>query len=384
MTLKKLTVVCERFPSPAEPVFTFVDDLVSALSDLGTQVTVISPQSLTRVFLRDGHRAKRRWVRETSGGTSFAVLQPWYISFSGTFRKLGKSSYRRAVERAMRKAGAADAVYAHFWFSAVAAGAYLLGTGNEGAGRLFVGCGESELRARLCSEVRRISRTVGGVISVSGKNKADCVSMYGIDDKDIAVLPNGVDERLFYRRDDRAELRRALGLSEKDFAVAFVGWFDQRKGVKRLEEALKGLTDVKVIYIGYGDLTPGGDNIVYCGRVAHEEIARYLNAADVFVLPTRAEGCCNAIVEAMACGLPVISSSGAFNDDLLAPDRSLRVDPDDIAAIREAVQTLRDEPARARAMGEAAYAFALGLTVKERAKKIKAFIENRLDGACTK
>lgn len=69
----------------------------------------------------------------------------------------------------------------------------------------------------------------------------------------------------------------------------------------------------------------------------------YLNAADFFVLPTLAEGCCNAIIEALACGLPVISSNLPFNDDILDENNSIKINPMDIQALRESMTMLIED-----------------------------------------
>ena len=76
------------------------------------------------------------------------------------------------------------------------------------------------------------------------------------------------------------------------------------------------------------------DNLNQC------KLVYYLNAADFFILPTLAEGCCNAIIEAIACGLPVISSDLPFNRDILDESNSILVDPTDITSIQEAIVRL--------------------------------------------
>src|SRR5699024_10638249 len=111
-----------------------------------------------------------------------------------------------------------------------------------------------------------------------------------------------VDKNVFYKK-DKKKCRHELGFSKNDYIVAFTGTFNDRKGSLRLSDALEDLNDVKSIFIGSGKDEPMNDNILFKGRLSHYDIATYLNAADVFVLPTIAEGCSNAIIEAMACGL---------------------------------------------------------------------------------
>lgn len=373
--LKRLLVVSERYPTPGDPVFTFVDELLVQLDALGVEIQVVSPRSETRTVVRGAARQAHVWRRETPRG-GFWVRQPAYLTLGHMLPWLGRRLYRRAVAREIRGMDfAPDACYAHFWRSALAA-ARALPKGPK----VFVGCGESALKTVFAGEAKAMLPRIGGVVSVSGKNKADCQALYGVPEDMIQVLPNGVDGGTFHplSPQQRQAQRQRLGIGPEELAVIFVGWFNQRKGVKRVEAALQGLEGVKALYIGSGDMTPEGDNIAFCGRVEHDQMPLYLGAADVFVLPTLAEGCCNAIVEAMACGLPVISSQGSFNDGLLHPQDSIRVDPQDVEAIRRAVTALRDDPARRLEMGRQALGFAQGLDVNQRARKIKAFIESRL------
>jgi glycosyltransferase involved in cell wall biosynthesis len=132
-------------------------------------------------------------------------------------------------------------------------------------------------------------------------------------------------------------------VSRKTQHAVYTGAFNHDKGVLRVQEAALQIPELKMIYIGGGKDEPEGNNILFKGRVAHDKVPLYLSAADFFVLPTLAEGCCNAIIEAMACGLPIISSIGAYNDDILSDEYSIRVDPNDVAAISSAMKMLTDD-----------------------------------------
>ena len=181
---------------------------------------------------------------------------------------------------------------------------------------------------------------------------------------------------LFYRRNKDA-CRKKLGIPLDKYVVGFVGGFIERKGDKRLLEAVRQLDDVYVAFAGRGDNPPSGDRVVFCQAMEHEQIPVLLNAVDVFVLPTLAEGSCNAIVEAMACGLPIISSDLPFNDDVLTDLNSIRIDPMAIDQIRDAINKLRNEKIRLE-MGINAFATAQELSIEHRADKILHFIDKNI------
>ena len=226
-------------------------------------------------------------------------------------------------------------------------------------------------------KVDKYKKFVRGVISVSTENRDDSVSQ-GLTSGDAAiVVPNAIDETLF-RKLDKNECRKRLSVAPTDFVVAFTGAFIDRKGPLRVAEAVAMVPGVKSFYIGKGEQKPQGDGIVFCGQLPHNEIPVYLNAADVFVLPTKREGCCNAIVEAMACGLPIISTDRRFNDDILNGKNSIRVDCENIEQIAQAIKTIKGSPRLRQAMSEESLRIASTLTIDKRAAKIIQFMERSL------
>ena len=119
--------------------------------------------------------------------------------------------------------------------------------------------------------------------------------------------------------------------------------------------------------------------IIHKGQLDHDMLPKYLNCANAFVLPTQSEGCCNAIVEALAIGLPVISSKGAFNDDILDKNNSIRVNPDDVDAIATAIKTLKDNPELCKNMSEYSISRHEEYSIEGRAKRILDFINRKIN-----
>ena len=188
------------------------------------------------------------------------------------------------------------------------------------------------------------------------------------------IAPNSVDTSLFFMR-DKAQCRQELGLPLDKFIVGFVGGFIDRKGDKRLLEAVNSLDGVYAAFAGRGDNPPSGEKVLFCKALEHEQVPVFLNAVDVFCLPTQNEGSCNAIVEAASCGLPIVSSDLPFNDDLLTNENSIRIDPNSVKDIRSAIERLYNDAVLRGTLSKSVIEDAKAFNIDTRCQRILGFIE---------
>ena len=356
--------------------YAFVKQLVEAIASLGNHCTVLVPFNM--IHYKCLSVANEEY---SIGKGKVTVLRPSYLSFSnfhlGSFR-LSEWFHKKAINRAFRMLETKpDAIYGHFWKSTYDGFEYAKANNIP----LFVASGESEISKMfiLPKNKKEFSEYVSGVICVSSKNRDESISLGLTTTDKCGVFPNAVNAELF-KKMDKNQCRKQLGLPLNAFIVAFVGWFIERKGPRRVAEAIKKIQGESVysLFIGKGEQTPDCDNILFRGGVQHDEVPLYLNAADVFVLPTLHEGCCNAVVEAMACGLPVISSNLPFNWDVLDETNSIMVDPNSIDKITDAICVMRDDPEKRAMFAEGALKKAKSLTIDKRAESIIYVIKTRI------
>ena len=209
---------------------------------------------------------------------------------------------------------------------------------------------------------RSVSRALLGaaaVIAVSQSLKQQAVRL-GIPEDDIHVVPNGVDGAMF-TPGDRNAARAALGRSANEIIMITVGHLCRRKGFHRIlallpnllnhSEAKPWAPNLHYVIVG-ADGAEGRfesrlkrlagklkvrDRVTFTGALNPPQVAMWLQAADLFVLPTTNEGWCNALAEALATGLPVVCSDVGGNREQIQPGTGLLVSPHDPRALRDSI-----------------------------------------------
>ena len=193
------------------------------------------------------------------------------------------------------------------------------------------------------------------ILAISDLVKKNIVENYRVPASDIEVIYNGVDLEKFHPDNKlkyRSSTRERHGLSETDFVVLFVGSGFERKGVKYLIQAVEALPEpVSVLIVGKGPEEKFKNivrrqRIVFCGP--RKEIEKYYAASDLFVFPTIYEPFGNVHLEALASGLPVITTrnSGAAEIIINGVNGFVVDRPEDYMAIADRIRTLTERNKR--------------------------------------
>ena len=367
-------MITPNYPRPGEVERgAFVERLVRQWEKAGLEVPVIAPIP------------RFSFSRETSDAfddpsvpiAGKPIAYPRYLSLSA--RRIGPVNLKhwswrrfvRAAEAHQTEWAVPDAFYGKFLFTGAAAAVLL---GKRHGCPAFADLGESTLLAGLSTVERTLAGKIltacAGVVCVSPRLMDDARAL-GVPEASLLLSPNLADPQRFHPL-NRDACRRELGLPPNDFIVVFVGHFIERKGPLRVLEAINLAGGrVKGVFLGRGKQQPIGDRVLYAAPVPNETLPRWLNAADVMVLPTLAEGCCNAIAEALACGLPVISSDIPDVCWQIPPGAGRLVNPNDVAAIAQAI---RDCEANLTTTGTPRRGVDIG---SDRASTILAWIRQR-------
>lgn len=346
------------FPNPEQPCHgLFVAErLRQAMKGGAVQARVVAPVPwFPGKHPRFGKYAEFAKVPAQSTWEGLTVLHPKHAVIPGPGWYLTPRSMALAAAAALRRLRAEgfdfEMIDAHYYFPDGVAAALLgkwfkrpvvitaLGTDVNVIPRY-------DLARRM---VVNTSQAAAHSVAVSAALK-DAMVAIGIAEQSVSVLRNGVDLTRF-RLLDRAALRQQLGLERPTLLSA--GNLIELKGHHLVIEALERLPEWQLVIAGKGALDADlkgqvaerglEDRVRFTGALSQHHLIEYYNAADALVLASSREGMPNVVLEAMACGLPVVATCVGGIPEVLNARVGRLITERSALAIAAAVSSLADD-----------------------------------------
>lgn len=356
----RVLVLSSLFPSTARPTAgLFIRERMFRVA-AHMPLTVVSPQawfpgqSLIRLF-RPGYRPPSPRHERQQG---IEVYFPRFLALPGLLRGLDGWSMAACsyfLIRRLKQRESIGLIDAHFAYPDGEAATHLgrwlnLPVTITLRGTEVPHSRQPHLRVRLVHALTAAAR----VFSVSDSLRQLALSL-GVSPDKTEVVGNGVDLQRFHPLDQHAA-RLKLGLPPSAKLLISVGGLVERKGMHRvidcLPALLKNQPELHYLIVGSGcaegDMRSALDaqiarlglagRVHFLGAVGPDELKWPLSAADVFVLATRNEGWANVFLEAMACGLPVVTTDVGGNREVICrPELGTVVPFDDALALQHAL-----------------------------------------------
>lgn len=195
------------------------------------------------------------------------------------------------------------------------------------------------------------------IITISQSSKRDLVKVYKLNPKKITVSYPGYDQAIFYPREDKEKVNKVLSrYNIYEPFIIFIGTVQPRKNLKRLIEVFKRIENLKLVIVGK-TLGPGRkgwmyedilempkrlgieERVIFTGFVPTCDLPYLLSSAKAYVLPSLYEGFGIPIVEAMACGIPVIVSNTSSLPEVVGKN-GLLIDPQSNDQMEQAIRII--------------------------------------------
>jgi glycosyltransferase involved in cell wall biosynthesis len=198
---------------------------------------------------------------------------------------------------------------------------------------------------------RRVVQGCDRLLTVSRAMRDAAIRDYGADPARSRAIINGFDTGVFHPR-DQAALRAELGLDADAKLILYVGRFVEAKGMRELFAAFEVLhrEDPRRQLVLVGDGVMRGELLALIearglqqavhlpGAFEPEGVARWIGACDVLTLPSWSEGYPNVVVEAIACGRPVVATTVGGTAEIVDADSGLLVPPKEATALEAALR----------------------------------------------
>lgn len=205
-------------------------------------------------------------------------------------------------------------------------------------------------------------RDADEVIAISGHAYNQLTTYYGLDEHNVEMIPHGVDTEWFHPRE-----KLHPDVNSEKMTLLYVGRLGARKGLDMLLRSLSCLEnpDIELLIAGTGRHEERlrrlsnelriADQVRFLGYVPNDELPELYSSADIFILPSRYEGFGLVLLEAMACGTPVIGTDAGGIPTAIADGRTGIVVERDAQDLSSAIELLVSDQTRRDRMAETAY-----------------------------
>lgn len=184
-------------------------------------------------------------------------------------------------------------------------------------------------------------RRASAVLTVSRELRERVIGL-GIPGEKVHAVLNGCDSQVFHPA-DRDAARRALGIAPQAELIVYAGSLIPTKGLRELKQAFLQLRprrpNLRLAMLGAGSLRPelDGPGILLPGLCDVSAVVQWMNAANVFTLPSYSEGCPNVVIESLSCGCPVVATDVGGIPELIREDCGILVPPADSGRLAQAL-----------------------------------------------
>jgi teichuronic acid biosynthesis glycosyltransferase TuaC len=203
----------------------------------------------------------------------------------------------------------------------------------------------------------RVVQNVDALLTVSEAMRRSAIAEFGAQPERVHTVINGFNAEVFYPR-PQAPLRASLGIGVNDKVIIYVGRFVEAKGLRELITAFTAMSqnraDLRLALVGDGvmkaellallDNAGIRDKVHFPGGLEPLQVAEWISASDVLTLPSWSEGYPNVVVEAVACGRPVVATDVGGTNEIIHADNGILIPPRQPEALRAGLEQALSAP----------------------------------------